>query len=123
MSKADDDALNDLSTAFFGPDPSAVAPARAFVRDTVSKWGAEAVADDAVLIASELVTNAIVHAGTPAEVSCALLRDRGGEAAAVRVAVSDRHPGRAIPVLSGGWEDEAATSEGGRGLYLSAQLA
>lgn len=138
MSKADDDALGDLSTALFGPDPSAVGPARAFVRDTVGKWGAEAVVDDAVLIASELVTNAIVHAGTPAEVSCALLRDHGGEAAAVRVAVADRHPGRAIPVLGGGWQEEAgafaaglaepaaaenATSEGGRGLYLSTQLA
>ena len=133
MSKADDDALNDLSTALFGPDPSAVGPARAFVRDTVSKWGGDAVVDDAVLIASELVTNAIVHAGTPAEVSCALVRGFGGEATAVRVAVSDRHPGRAIPALNGAREDELGTSEGstldnavsesGRGLYLSAQLA
>ncbi|HZP52858.1 SpoIIE family protein phosphatase [Actinocrinis sp.] len=128
MSKADDDALNDLNTALFGPDPSAVGPARAFVRDTVGKWGGESVVDDAVLIASELVTNAIVHAGTPAEVSCTLLRDYDGEAAAVRVAVADRHPGRAIPALNGGWEEEVGglevgMPEGGRGLYLSAQLA
>ena len=138
MSKADDDALNDLTMAVFGPDPSAVGPARAFVRDAVRKWGGETVVDDAVLIASELVTNAIVHAGTPAEVSCALLRDLSGEASAVRVAVADRHPGRAIPALNGGWEDEAVPAEGGksefgmpefgmsergRGLYLSTQLA
>lgn len=128
MSKADDDALNDLNTAQFGPDPSAVGPARAFVRETVGKWGGESVVDDAVLIASELVTNAIVHAGTPAEVSCALLRDYAGEASAVRVAVADRHPGRAIPALNGGWEEEVGglevgMPEGGRGLYLSAQLA
>src|SRR6185437_1376794 len=138
VSKADDDALNDLTMAVFGPDPSAVGPARAFVRDAVRKWGGETVVDDAVLIASELVTNAIVHAGTPAEVSCALLRDLSGEASAVRVAVADRHPGRAIPALNGGWEDEAVPAEGGksefgmpefgmsergRGLYLSTQLA
>lgn len=123
MSKADDDALTELTTAQFGPDPSAVGPARAFVRETVSKWGDETVVDDAVLIASELVTNAIVHAGTPAEVSCALLRDQSGAASAVRVAVADRHPGRTIPVLRVGWEEEAAQSEDGRGLYLSAQIA
>ncbi len=125
MSKAtaDDDALNDLTTAMFGPDPAAVGPARAFVRDTVGKWGGEAVVDDAVLIASELVTNAIVHAGTPAEITCALLRDGLGAASAVRVAVADRHPGRTIPTPRLGWDDDGEESEGGRGLYLSAQLA
>ncbi len=134
MSKADDDALtdnrdrsgrSDLSTALFGPDPSAVAPARAFVREAVSKWGDDNVVDDAVLIASELVTNAIVHAGTPAEVSCALLRNQTGEAEAVRVAVADRHPGRIIPAPGATWDEDAplSESEDGRGLYLSAQIA
>jgi len=123
VSKADDDALTDLSTALFGPDPSAVGPARRFVRDTVSKWGGEAVVDDAVLIVSELVTNAIVHAGTPAEVSCALLRDGLGTAAAVRVAVADQHPGRTVPAPGFTWDDEAGQPESGRGLYLSAQIA
>lgn len=123
MSKADDDALTDISTALFGPDPSAVGPARAFVRETIGKWGDESVVDDAVLIASELVTNAIVHAGTPAEVSCALLRDQRGEASAVRVAVADRHPGRIIPPPRLEWDEEAKQSEGGRGLFLSTQIA
>ncbi len=123
MSKADDDALTELSTALFGPDPSAVGPARAFVRETVGKWGDEAVVDDAVLIASELVTNAIVHAGTPAEVSCALLRDRRGAASAVRVAVADRHPGRIVPTPHLGPHEEIGQAEEGRGLYLSARLA
>ncbi|MBS2965428.1 SpoIIE family protein phosphatase [Actinocrinis puniceicyclus] len=122
MSKADDDASTDISTAVFGPDPAAVGPARAFVRDTVAKWGGDTAVDDAVLIASELVTNVIVHAGTPAEISCELLRDGGGDASAIRVAVADRHPGRAIAALNAGWED-TGTSEGGRGLYLSTQLA
>jgi len=123
VSKADDDALTDLSTALFGPDPSAVGPARAFVRETVRKWGGETVVDDAVLIASELVTNAIVHAGTPAEVSCALLRDGLGGACAVRVAVADQHPGRTIPAPRENWDEDGGQPEGGRGLYLSAQIA
>jgi len=115
--------LGDISTASFGPDPSAVGPARRFVRDVVGRWGGETVVDDAVLIASELVTNAIVHAGTPADVECALLRDPLGAAAAVRVAVADRHPGRAVPAPRLGWEDEVGQAEEGRGLYLSAQIA
>ncbi|MGH3416024.1 MAG: ATP-binding protein, partial [Actinocrinis sp.] len=119
----DDDALTDLSTALFGPDPAAVGPARSFVRAIVGKWGGAAVVDDAVLIASELVTNAIVHAGMPAEVTCALLRDGRGAAASVRVAVADRHPSRSIPTPRLGWDDDAEESEGGRGLYLSAQIA
>jgi serine phosphatase RsbU (regulator of sigma subunit)/anti-sigma regulatory factor (Ser/Thr protein kinase) len=119
---ADDETLTDLNTAVFGPEPAAVAPARAFVGRTVRAWGADSVADDAVLIASELVTNVIVHAGTPAEVSCALLRDPAGAVCAVRVEVADRHPGRTLPALRHGW-DEDGEAEGGRGLYLSAQLA
>ncbi|HEV2346741.1 MAG TPA: SpoIIE family protein phosphatase [Actinocrinis sp.] len=123
MSTADDEALTEVSTALFGPDPSAVGPARAFVRETIGKWGDETVVDDAVLIASELVTNAIVHAGTPAEVSCTLLRDQRGEASAVRVAVADWHPGRIIPAPRLEWDEDAKQSEGGRGLFLSAQIA
>src|SRR5215472_15693970 len=81
-------APTDLRTAVFGPDPAAVGPARALVRDAVREWGAQAVLDDAVLIASELVTNAIVHPGTAAEVSCSLVRDESGHGTAVRVEVA-----------------------------------
>jgi anti-sigma regulatory factor (Ser/Thr protein kinase) len=119
----DDEVLRDLNSAVFGPDPSAVGPARAFVRETVRGWGADAVADDAVLIASELVTNVIVHAGTPAEVCCALLRDPVGAACAVRVEVADRHPKRTLPALTYEAGGNAEAAECGRGLYLSAQLA
>jgi serine phosphatase RsbU (regulator of sigma subunit)/anti-sigma regulatory factor (Ser/Thr protein kinase) len=118
----------DLRTAVFGPDPAAVGPARAFVRDAVREWGALAVLDDAVLIASELVTNAIVHAGTPAEVCCALVRDEEGRGSAVRVEVADHHPGRAVPTPRIALDDDAepmefVQQESGRGLYLSAQIA
>jgi serine phosphatase RsbU (regulator of sigma subunit)/anti-sigma regulatory factor (Ser/Thr protein kinase) len=123
-----DGAVADLRTAVFGPDPSAVGPARAFVRDAVRGWGAQAVLDDAVLIASELVTNAVVHAGTAAEVSCALVRDENGHGTAVRVEVADQHPGRTVPTPRIPLDDDAeplefAQQESGRGLYLSAQIA
>ena len=50
-----------------------MAAARCFVRDTLVSWGLpgrDDVVTDAVLLASELVTNAIVHAGTAVELTC-----------------------------------------------------
>lgn len=41
--------------------------AREFVRGALRGAVPDAVVDDAVLVASELVTNAVVHAGTPSE--------------------------------------------------------
>ena len=57
--------------------PEAAAAARRFVRDTLATWplsGPDAtdLVDDAVLLTSELVTNAVVHAGTPVQVTCRL---------------------------------------------------
>lgn len=47
----------------FEPVGRSVAAARAFVRDTLQGWGFGDVVDDAVVLTSELVTNAVVHAG------------------------------------------------------------
>ncbi|MFI7102857.1 SpoIIE family protein phosphatase [Streptomyces sp. NPDC050161] len=61
--------------------------------------------DDAVLLVSELVTNAVMYAGTEIDVSCRLERgprrdrgagDDGPDAACVVVEVVDRHPARAV---------------------------
>lgn len=74
-------------------DPQAAAAARRFVRATFADWtgrrltGAEGLtdrlADEAVLLVSELVTNAVVHAGTTVELRCrldpAVGRDGGTE--------------------------------------------
>jgi hypothetical protein len=56
------------ATATFEPVGRSVASARAFVRDTLQGWGFSDIVDDAVVLTSELVTNAVVHAGTAAEV-------------------------------------------------------
>jgi CheY-like chemotaxis protein/anti-sigma regulatory factor (Ser/Thr protein kinase) len=44
-----------------------VARARRFVQETLGNWGLERIAADAQLVVSELVTNAVVHAGSPSD--------------------------------------------------------
>jgi serine phosphatase RsbU (regulator of sigma subunit)/anti-sigma regulatory factor (Ser/Thr protein kinase) len=113
-----------VASAAYLPEPAAVAAARKFVRDTLRSWldtapGAAAdggLVDDAVLLTSELVTNAVVHAGTQVQVTCKLA------AGAVEVVVRDSHPARMVP---GPAPDDTAAAErtGGRGLLLPSALA
>src|SRR5262245_21532378 len=72
------------AAANFEPVGRSVATARSFVRDTLQGWGFGDVVDDAVVLTSELVTNAVVHAGTHADVLCLRSDD------CVRIEVSDR---------------------------------
>lgn len=114
--------------------PLAPGSARALVRAALADWaearvpGAEhltdRLADDAVLVVSELVTNAVVHAGTEVEVECRLEEAAG----ALVVEVSDHHPSRAPRDSDAEAPYETAevpygTSEYGRGLRLVATLA
>lgn len=105
------------AAATFEPVGRSVATARAFVRDTLQGWGLGDIVDDAVVLTSELVTNAVVHAGTAAEVLC--LRDGEG----VRVEVIDRYPERELPLQDPGQIIASPDREGGRGLLLCAALA
>lgn len=105
------------AAATFEPVGRSVATARGFVRDTLQGWGLADIVDDAVVLTSELVTNAVVHAGTAAEVLC--LRDEDG----VRVEVVDRYPERELPVQETNPQPAGPDREGGRGLLLCAALA
>ncbi|MEU8584112.1 SpoIIE family protein phosphatase [Streptomyces abikoensis] len=105
------------AAATFEPVGRSVAAARAFVRDTLQGWGFLDVIDDAVVLTSELVTNAVVHAGTAAEVLCVRMTT------GVRVEVADRYPERELPVQSPGQPLGGLDREGGRGLLLCASLA
>ncbi|MEV5204849.1 SpoIIE family protein phosphatase [Streptomyces sp. NPDC053720] len=105
------------AAATFDPVGRSVATARAFVRDTLQGWGYTDVVDDAVVLTSELVTNAVVHAGTAADVLC--LRTEDG----VRIEVSDHYPEREIPLQSTGPDFGSPDRENGRGLLLCAALA
>ncbi|UNO43785.1 SpoIIE family protein phosphatase [Streptomyces sp. MST-110588] len=105
------------AAATFEPVGRSVAAARAFVRDTLQGWGHSDIVDDAVVLTSELVTNAVVHAGTAAEVLC--LRTDSG----VRIEVGDRYPEREIPLQSSAHAVAHPDREGGRGLLLCGALA
>jgi GAF domain-containing protein/anti-sigma regulatory factor (Ser/Thr protein kinase) len=113
---------NLVASAAYRPEPAAVAAARKFVRETLQSWlearppGDTGLIDDAVLLTSELVTNAVVHAGTQVHVTCKLA------ASAVEVVVRDSHPARMVP---GPAQDENIPAErtGGRGLLLPSALA
>jgi PAS domain S-box-containing protein len=105
------------AAATFDPVGRSVATARAFVRDTLQGWGFSDIVDDAVVLTSELVTNAVIHAGTSADVLC--LRTEDG----VRVEVADRYPEREVPMQGTGQSPGSPDRENGRGLLLCAALA
>ncbi|WPO70985.1 SpoIIE family protein phosphatase [Streptomyces sp. KN37] len=105
------------AAATFDPVGRSVATARSFVRDTLQGWGFSDIIDDAVVLTSELVTNAVVHAGTAADVLCLRSED------AVRIEVSDRYPEREIPLQQSSVNVGSPDREGGRGLQLCAALA
>ncbi|MGV9967462.1 ATP-binding protein [Streptomyces olivaceus] len=96
------------------------ARARVFTRDTLRDWSLEHCGDDAALVVTELVTNAVTHAvpsaaaGTP-EVRLGLVRDPGH----LTLAVSDS--GDNVPVFDP--SDDAAFGEHGRGLGIVDALA
>ena len=107
-----------VAAADFDPEPSAVAAARRFVRESLVVWGLPDGDDrvtDAVLLASELVTNAVVHAGTRVQLTCRL------NGTTVEVSVLDRHPARVIPDPPSSAADVDRPS--GRGLLLPAALS
>jgi serine phosphatase RsbU (regulator of sigma subunit)/anti-sigma regulatory factor (Ser/Thr protein kinase) len=112
-----------VTTAAYEPEPSTAAEARCFVRETLRSWGvpgpaarASELIDDVVLLTSELVTNAVVHAGTEVQVTCRMT------SSAVEVAVRDRHPARALGVPARAADDPAGRTSG-RGLLLPSALA
>ena len=93
-------------------NPLAPAAARRFVRGALADWAelgltatagdGDRLTDDAVVVLSELVTNAVVHAGTNVELLCRLETghpddlDGGCAPAALVIEVSDHHPARAV---------------------------
>jgi hypothetical protein len=68
------------------PDLQSPRRAREFVVGVLDRWGAEEMIFRATLLVSELVTNAVIHARTPVELT--VRRARGG----VRLEVADASP-------------------------------
>jgi anti-sigma regulatory factor (Ser/Thr protein kinase) len=117
------EAVGDLvASAAYQPEPEAAAAARRFVREVLRSWQGgglgptrDGLVDDAVLLTSELVTNAVLHAGTSLHLTCRLAGD------AVEIAVVDYSPGQLVTGTQPG--GLAAERTGGRGLGLPAKLA
>jgi anti-sigma regulatory factor (Ser/Thr protein kinase) len=93
------------------PTSDALAAARTLVAEACRAWKQPAVSDVAQLIVTELVGNAVRHAGTPIELTVALRRRY------MHVAVRDQSP--RLPRLGGGSPD----ADGGRGLIVVEALA
>ncbi|MFF7770995.1 ATP-binding protein [Streptomyces massasporeus] len=92
-------------------DRALVAEVRHSVRTTLASWGAGAIADDMAVVASELASNALKHAGDEATVR---LRLEEGQAL---LEVDDSSIQRPVPRRVG------AEVEEGRGLFLVQALA
>jgi anti-sigma regulatory factor (Ser/Thr protein kinase) len=107
-------AVHPTVRAAYPADRTAVARARRFVRETLAGWGAHDAIDDAVLLTSELATNAVIHARTPFEVIC---RTAG---ASVQIEVVDGDTTRVLPAPGNG-DDPNRVS--GRGLLMPVMLA
>ncbi|MEU5050152.1 ATP-binding SpoIIE family protein phosphatase [Streptomyces sp. NPDC021096] len=103
-------------------DARAPSAARRFVRSVLAGWNAHAlVTDDATLLVSELVTNAVVHAGTSVDLECRLDPAPGGN---LVVEVTDHHPAREFrPCPRPAAGDREGAAHGGQGLRLVAELA
>jgi CheY-like chemotaxis protein len=89
---------------------TSVAAARSFVTDQLRRWGLEPILDDALLVASELATNAITHAGSSCRLTLSL------SPSSLRIDVFDAGPGTPEP------QQASATREHGRGLHLVAAV-
>lgn len=93
-------------------DTTAIRRARKTVGDQLWAWGLSRLVDDAELITSELVTNAIAHGGGTIELRLSALPDR------VRISVLDGNPDE-VPQPAG----DRGLQVGGRGLALVDQIA
>ncbi|WP_367325178.1 SpoIIE family protein phosphatase [Streptomyces sp. HUAS ZL42] len=103
-------AAEKVATWELPTEPTAAGRARALVTDRLTEWGLEEVAFTTELIVSELVTNAYRYAGGP--VLLRLIRDSH-----LICEVSDASS--TSPHL----RQARTTDEGGRGLFLVAQLS
>ncbi|MFJ3513961.1 SpoIIE family protein phosphatase [Streptomyces sp. NPDC090131] len=87
--------------------PNAVLHARRFTARTLRSWGVAEEIDAALLVVSELVTNAIAHTQGEVGMDLTLSADR------LRIAVNDASPRSPVKPVWVSWE-----STGGRGLLI-----
>ena len=96
----------------FPPAPESVGRARQFATRTLVSWGADQLEDDVRVVASELATNALLHARTDFTLGLTLDGDR------LRVTLTD---GSAVQPRMRRFDSTESTT--GRGLRMVAELA
>lgn len=99
------------ATLFLPAEAASVAKARAFVRALLRQWNAAGFEEPAVLLVSELVTNAVLHSATPSTVEVRL------NTGILWIGIAD---GSAVIPAPKRYGVEAAT---GRGLQLVERIA
>ena len=92
--------------------PQAVGHARRFARRALRSWGVAVDYDAALLVVSELVTNALVHTDGKVRMDLTLVDNR------LRIAIADASPRSPVRPTSIGWE-----ATGGRGILLVEALS
>ncbi|MDQ4097062.1 MAG: ATP-binding protein [Actinomycetota bacterium] len=97
--------------ADFPAEPASARLARRFIDATLREWNCDALLEVATLLVSELVSNAVLHAGTQIRVGIRMRRDR------LRVEVQDGN-GR-LPAR----KHYSSFSATGRGLLLVERMA
>ncbi|MEV6180454.1 SpoIIE family protein phosphatase [Streptomyces sp. NPDC052016] len=94
-----------------------VRTARAFVHDQLGSWGLQEMSEALELIVSEIVTNALIHAGSDVDVRLRAFADH------LRLEVRDSDSNPPIPSPLSLTEEENAEAEHGRGLLIVEALA
>ena len=98
--------------------PGAVSAVRRHIRGVLTDWNLTAdLTEDVLLVASELLTNAVIHALPPATLS--LSRSEVDRCGAVRVEVTDRGPVAATGLPASALDPD----EHGRGLGIVTALS
>jgi CheY-like chemotaxis protein/anti-sigma regulatory factor (Ser/Thr protein kinase) len=90
--------------------PASVSRARAFVELTLAEWDSGVDTDDALIVASELVTNAIIHGHSLCDLQLSITRH------AVRIEARDAGGGTPDPM------SPSMNGTHGRGLHIVAAL-
>ena len=103
--------LRPAAAVQLGPHVGEVAAARRFLTERCERWGCEDLVDDGTLVLTELVTNALMHAGSGCRVAASF---HGG---VLRLEVTDR--GGGVPDV----QAPGRLSEHGRGLLLVSILS
>jgi DNA-binding NarL/FixJ family response regulator len=105
-----------LATASTGlpADTQSAGEARRFVDEVLAQWDCQQLLDDVQLLVSELVTNAVVHARSDAQVAVRLLPE------VLRIEVVDRGE---VTTTTEAKPPTDVGAESGRGLFLVETLA